>query len=162
MDRRPEGHQPHPSEIRLFLCEAKQHSGTGSTFGRSQRHRISGGWVARRDQSPPASRLSDDLTGDAHKRHRRAMAPAFGLVEAKGLLPYFMDAAIKARELRVYLISGVNSDSCHQMADKWSGIIANSKSGYSAVLDVNMWFGKATIDACASVQLPPVLGICGL
>jgi len=29
------------------------------------------------------------------------MAPAFGLAEAKGLLPYFMDAATKARELRL-------------------------------------------------------------
>ena len=27
------------------------------------------------------------------------MAPAFGLVEAKGLLPYFMDSVTKAREL---------------------------------------------------------------
>jgi len=27
--------------------------------------------------------------GDVHKRQRRAMAPAFGLVEAKGLFPYF-------------------------------------------------------------------------
>jgi len=28
------------------------------------------------------------------------MAPAFGLLEAKGLLPYFMDSVTKARELR--------------------------------------------------------------
>jgi len=34
------------------------------------------------------------------------------------------------------------------MADKWSGIIANGKSGYSAVIDVNAWFEKATLDAC--------------
>ena len=27
--------------------------------------------------------------GDTHKRQRRAMAPAFGLVEAKALYPYF-------------------------------------------------------------------------
>lgn len=31
------------------------------------------------------------------------MAPAFGLVEAKGLLPYFMDSVAKARELRLRL-----------------------------------------------------------
>ena len=34
-------------------------------------------------------------TGDAHKRQRRAMSPAFGLVEAKGLLPYFTQSATK-------------------------------------------------------------------
>ena len=28
--------------------------------------------------------------GDAHKRQRRAMTPAFGLVEAKALYPYFV------------------------------------------------------------------------
>ena len=28
------------------------------------------------------------------------MAPAFGLVEAKGLLPYFMDSVTKVREFR--------------------------------------------------------------
>ena len=33
------------------------------------------------------------------------MAPAFGLVEAKGLLPYFMDAVAKVREPRLYLIT---------------------------------------------------------
>lgn len=33
--------------------------------------------------------------GDAHKRQRRAMAPAFGLVEAKGLSPYFAQSAAK-------------------------------------------------------------------
>ena len=33
--------------------------------------------------------------GDAHKRQRRAMTPAFGLVEAKGLLPYFAQYATK-------------------------------------------------------------------
>jgi cytochrome P450 len=27
--------------------------------------------------------------GDAHKRQRRAMTPAFGLVESKALYPYF-------------------------------------------------------------------------
>lgn len=34
-------------------------------------------------------------TGDAHKRQRRAMTPAFGLIEAKGLSPYFAQSAAK-------------------------------------------------------------------
>jgi len=89
------------------------------------------------------------------------MAPAFGLVESTALLPHFMDAVTKARELCLYLILGANSDPCRQMADKWSGIIANSESGYSAVLDVNMWFGKAALDACVLVSVTPVSGMCG-
>jgi len=38
------------------------------------------------------------------------MAPAFGLVEAKGLLPYFMDAVTKARELRLHLHLTLKAD----------------------------------------------------
>lgn len=37
------------------------------------------------------------------------------------------------------------------MVDKWTAIIENEKSGNSAVIDVNMWFGKATLDACVLV-----------
>jgi len=33
------------------------------------------------------------------------------------------------------------------MADKWSDIVENGKSGRSAVVDVNMWLGRATLDA---------------
>jgi len=38
-----------------------------------------------------------------------------------------------------------------QLADKWSGITENSGSGYSAVIDVTMWLGKATLDAYVPV-----------
>ena len=75
------------------------------------------------------------------------MSPAFGLVEAKGLLPHFMDSAIKARELRLHSIFGADSGPCNQMADKWSSIIENGKSGNSAIIDVNPWFVKAALDA---------------
>jgi len=34
------------------------------------------------------------------------------------------------------------------MADKWSSIIENSDPGYSAIIDVTIWMGKATLDAC--------------
>jgi len=34
--------------------------------------------------------------------------------------------------------------------DKWNGIIENGKSGNSAIIDVNMWLGKAALDAYAS------------
>jgi len=75
------------------------------------------------------------------------MAPVFGPVEAKALLPYFMDAVTKARELRFYLVLEAHSGPRRQMADKWISVIENGESGYSATLDVNMWLGKATLDA---------------
>jgi len=84
------------------------------------------------------------------------MAPAFGQVEVKGLLPYFADTATKACELRLYLILSADSGFPYQTADKWSNIIANDKSGHSATIDVSMWFGKATLDACVFV---PVLDV---
>ena len=39
------------------------------------------------------------------------------------------------------------------MADKWGSIIENGKSGHSAVIDVNEWLGKATLDACVLVKV---------
>jgi len=84
------------------------------------------------------------------------MAPAFGLAEANALLPYFVDAVTKAREFRLYLILEVDSGPYRQMADKWSSIIENGKSGQSAIIDVNMWLGKATLDAYV---LAIVLGV---
>ena len=95
------------------------------------------------------SGLPNNVIGDVHKRRRRVVAPAFGLAEAKALLPYFMDAVTKARELRPYRPPEADSGSCcHQMTDKWSTIIENGKSGQSAIIDVNMWLGKAALDAC--------------
>ena len=87
------------------------------------------------------------------------MAPAFGLVEAKALLPYFKDAVTKARELCLHPILEANVGPRHQMADKWSAIIENGKSGHSATIDVNLWLGKATLDAYV---LALVLGVRGL
>ena len=75
------------------------------------------------------------------------MAPAFGPVEAKGLLPYFKDSAIKAWKLPFYSILDADSIPFRQMADKWSDIIEKGKSGSSAVIDVNSWLGRATLDA---------------
>ena len=44
------------------------------------------------------------------------------------------------------------------MADKWSSIIENGKSGDSAIADVSEWLGKATLDACALVLASSVHG----
>ena len=51
------------------------------------------GLVTVEGRFPLKSRVIHVLTltpGDAHKRQRRAMTPAFGLVEAKALYPYFV------------------------------------------------------------------------
>lgn len=81
------------------------------------------------------------------------MAPAFGPSEAKALLPYFMDAATKVLEFGFYLTLEANSGPPRQMADKWIGIIENDESGHSATIDVNMWIGKATLDAYVLVLM---------
>ena len=39
------------------------------------------------------------------------------------------------------------------MAEKWNDIIENTKSGCSALIDVNKWLGKATLDAYALVSV---------
>jgi len=56
------------------------------------------------------------------------MAPAFGLVEAKGLFPYFVRC----------------SDS---LAGKWHEAISSGESGQAAIINVNSWISKATLDA---------------
>ena len=86
------------------------------------------------------------------------MAPAFGIVEAKSLLPYFIATVTKVRGLPLHLGLKADRGPCCQMADKWDGIIENGKSGNSAIIDVNMWLGRATLDACVLVLL---LGWCG-
>ena len=75
------------------------------------------------------------------------MAPAFGPFEAKNLLPHFMNSVTKARGICLHLILKTDSGPWDQMADKWSSIIENGKTGNSATINVNMWLGKATLDA---------------
>jgi len=87
------------------------------------------------------------------------MAPAFGLVEAKGLLPHFMDSATKVCDLHLYLSWRLTRVPHRQMADKWSNIIERGKSGRSAVIDANLWFGRATLDVYVLVS---AFGVCGL
>jgi len=87
--------------------------------------------------------------------------PAFGLLEAKGFVPHATEAATKARELRLYSLLSLNSDtsSFYQMVNKWNDVIENSKSGSSALIDVNMWLGKATLDAYVPAS---AFGMCKL
>jgi len=66
--------------------------------------------------------------GDAHKRQRRAMSPAFGLIETKALFPYFVQCS-------------------NSLADKWHDAVSDGESGQAAIINVYSWFGKATLDA---------------
>jgi len=75
------------------------------------------------------------------------MAPAFGPVETKALLPCFMDTVAKARGLHLHLVLRVDQGPHRQMVDKWNKIIEDGKSGNSAIIDANMWLGKAALDA---------------
>jgi cytochrome P450 len=47
-------------------------------------------------------------SGDAHKRQRRAMAPAFGLVEAKALYPHFTRCFDSVSHHPIYLLSFIS------------------------------------------------------
>ena len=104
------------------------------------------------------SSLPNNLTDDAHRRHRRVVNAAFGPNEAKRFVPHATDAATKAREFRWYsfLSSKADTSSCCQMVDKWNDIIGNSESGSSIVIDASGWLGKATLDACV---LASALGV---
>lgn len=68
------------------------------------------------------------VEGDEHKRQRRAMTPAFGLVEARALYPYFTRCA-------------------GSLVDKWLEIVSNGESGQAALVNVQAWLSKATLDA---------------
>ena len=52
-------------------------------------------WAEGNALSNPVYPQNLTTAGETHKRQRRAMTPAFGLVEAKGLLPYFAQSATK-------------------------------------------------------------------
>lgn len=85
-------------------------------------------------------------TGAAHKRQRRAMTPAFGLVEAKGLLPYFAQSATKVGS-RLTSVRYCDNQTFPQLTDKWHELIAGEGSGESSVMDMPSWLSKATLDA---------------
>ena len=92
--------------------------------------------------------------GDAHKRQRRAMSPAFGLVEAKGLLPYFAQSANKVSGC-LCLSSGATNKSSPQLANKWHELIEGSAPGESLVIDTPLWLSKATLDAYVTTPETP-------
>ncbi|KAL0576442.1 hypothetical protein V5O48_005547 [Marasmius crinis-equi] len=76
---------------------------------------------------PSMTTTHGDLTGEDHKRHRRVMNPAFGLYEAKALVPVFTAAA-------------------SSLSNKWKDLLLESRD-HSEVFDVPRWTSRATLDA---------------
>ncbi|EIW77664.1 cytochrome P450 [Coniophora puteana RWD-64-598 SS2] len=66
--------------------------------------------------------------GEDHKRHRRAMIPAFSNASIRKLTPAFIDAGYKVKEA-------------------WEGIIAESTEKDSAVIDIQTWMGRISLDS---------------
>ena len=90
--------------------------------------------------------------GDAHRRQRKALTPAFGLSESKALMPRFLLVANKVRkDRRASSPLSTNADPLisfrTQLVDKWKDILASETSGGSHTLDIPTWMGKATLDA---------------
>ncbi|KAF9785284.1 cytochrome P450 [Thelephora terrestris] len=65
--------------------------------------------------------------GDAHKRQRRVISPAFGLVESKALYPYFARCA-------------------NSIVDKWHEAISTKESDGAVVIDVHSCIGAGAFD----------------
>ncbi|KAH9928826.1 cytochrome P450 [Fomitopsis serialis] len=66
--------------------------------------------------------------GDTHRRHRKALAPAFSLAALKDMLPIFHDTA-------------------HKVQAAWDNIIlAQSPSSDSAIVDVHSWMNRVSFD----------------
>ena len=70
--------------------------------------------------------------GDAHKRQRKVMLPAFGAPETRAFLPIFTSVIEK-------------------LSGKWSDLIAADPSGKSRVIDMPSWLSRGTLDAYATL-----------
>ena len=72
------------------------------------------------------------------------MTPAFGLLEAKALFPYFTQCSNSVSQCANHLETDFERLSVQQLADKWHEATTN---GESVILDVSSWLCKATLDA---------------
>ena len=72
---------------------------------------------------------SNRKPGDEHKRHRRAMAPAFGLIESKALYPYFACCSNTVGHCSIHarlLISGLNANASTAGSSPINGMDSSS------------------------------------
>ena len=72
------------------------------------------------------------------------MAPAFGLVEAKALYPYFAQCSNSVSNSPNHTELEFEPFFVRQLSDKWCEAIL---SGESAIINVYPWLRKATLDA---------------
>ncbi|KAJ7465309.1 cytochrome P450 [Mycena latifolia] len=82
------------------------------------------------------------VEGDAHKRQRKILTPAFSSSHIKSLTPIFWDKATKLRD--IWLHTASQADDEKESNDSKSN--SSVPPGYARV-DVLMWLGRATLDA---------------
>ncbi|KAJ7242872.1 cytochrome P450 [Mycena haematopus] len=80
------------------------------------------------------------VEGDAHKRQRKILTPAFSSSHIKSLTPIFWDSAKKLRDIWFH---AAQADGTETNESKTKSSIP---PGYARV-DVLMWLGRATLDA---------------
>ncbi|KAJ7134340.1 cytochrome P450 [Mycena epipterygia] len=83
------------------------------------------------------------VEGDAHKRQRKILTPAFSSSHIKSLTPIFWEKASKLREIWLHTAS---SQSQAEKETNDSKSKSSVPPGYARV-DVLMWLGRATLDA---------------
>ncbi|KAJ6584658.1 cytochrome P450 [Mycena capillaripes] len=81
------------------------------------------------------------VEGDAHKRQRKILTPAFSASHIKSLTPIFWDKANKLRDIWLHTASQVDEKETNESKSK-----SSVPPGYARV-DVLMWLGRATLDA---------------
>ncbi|KAJ7081387.1 cytochrome P450 [Mycena belliarum] len=83
------------------------------------------------------------VEGDAHRRQRKILTPAFSSSHIKSLTPIFWDKATQLRD--IWLAAADEAADANASADSTS-TNPSAFPGYARV-DVLMWLGRATLDA---------------
>ncbi|KAF7365456.1 Cytochrome P450 [Mycena venus] len=81
------------------------------------------------------------VEGDAHKRQRKILTPAFSSSHIKSLTPIFWDSAKKLRDIWLHTASQAKETETNESKSH-----SSVPPGYARV-DVLMWLGRATLDA---------------
>ncbi|KAJ7164713.1 cytochrome P450 [Mycena crocata] len=81
------------------------------------------------------------VEGDAHKRQRKILTPAFSASHIKSLTPVFWDKATQLRDIWLHTASEADEKETNESKSK------SSVPPGCARVDVLMWLGRATLDA---------------
>ncbi|KAK7048105.1 cytochrome P450 [Favolaschia claudopus] len=85
------------------------------------------------------------VEGDAHKRQRKILTPAFSSSHIKSLTPIFWDSAKKLRDIWLHTAS-LAEDGKESTHDDSKSKASSIPPGFARV-DALMWLGRATLDA---------------